>query len=86
LRSRPRKFNPQLKPFNRDIVRWAIHGGRRAIFAAFGLHKTAMQLEIMRLLGTKQSGRRLIVAPLGVRQEFKRDAKKRPIFSMASTR
>jgi DNA modification methylase len=70
------EVNPQLKPFNRDIVRWAIHGGRRAIFAAFGLHKTAMQLEIMRLLGTKQSGPRLIVAPLGVRQEFKRDAAK----------
>jgi hypothetical protein len=47
---------------------------RRAIFAAFGLHKTCMQLEIMRLLGTRRPGPRLIVAPLGVRQEFKRDA------------
>jgi hypothetical protein len=46
----PEEINPWLKPFNRDIVRWALHGGRRAIFAAFGLHKTAMQLEIGRLV------------------------------------
>lgn len=68
------EVNEHLKPFNRDIVRWAMHGGRRAIFAAFGLHKTAMQLEIMRLLAPRVTGPRLIVLPLGVRQEFKRDA------------
>jgi hypothetical protein len=72
----PEEINPWLKPFNRDIVRWALHGGRRAIFAAFGLHKTAMQLEIGRLVSEKTGGKFLIVAPLGVRQEFKRDAKK----------
>jgi DNA modification methylase len=72
----PEEINPWLKPFNRDIVRWALHGGRRAIFAAFGLHKTAMQLEIGRLVSQKTGGKFLIVAPLGVRQEFKRDAKK----------
>ena len=29
-----------------DIVRWCLKGGRRAIFASFGLGKTFMQLEI----------------------------------------
>jgi len=67
-------INPQLKLFTRDIIRWAVKGGRRAIFAAFGLHKTATQLEIMRLIGAHEGGLRLIVLPLGVRQEFKRDA------------
>lgn len=61
--------------FQRDIVRWACMGGRRAIFAAFGLGKSLMQLELMRLVGMHDGGRQLIVCPLGVRQEFKRDAK-----------
>ncbi|WP_221688080.1 DNA methyltransferase [Gordonibacter massiliensis (ex Traore et al. 2017)] len=60
--------------FQRDIVRWAVQGGRRAVFAAFGLGKSLMQLEIMRLVGEREGGRQLIVCPLGVRQEFRRDA------------
>ncbi|HEY1462527.1 MAG TPA: DNA methyltransferase [Terriglobales bacterium] len=70
----PEEINPKLKPFNRDIVRWALHGGRRAIFAAFGLHKTAMQIEMMRIISRREPRSTLIVLPLGVRQEFKRDA------------
>jgi DNA modification methylase len=69
----PAEINPALKPHTQDIVRWAVAGGRRAIFAAFGLHKTATQLEIMRLIGAHESAMRLIVLPLGVRQEFKRE-------------
>jgi hypothetical protein len=66
--------HPILKPHQRAIVQWAVAGGRRAIFAAFGLGKSVMQLEILRLIleGTEESG--LIVCPLGVRQEFTRDA------------
>lgn len=60
--------------FQRDIVRWALKGGRRAVFAAFGLGKSLMQLEMMRLVHEREGGRQLIVCPLGVRQEFKRDA------------
>lgn len=63
-----------LFPHQRDIVRWALKGGRRAIFAAFGLGKSLMQLEIMRLIFEHEGGRCLIVCPLGVRQEFMRDA------------
>ena len=33
-------INPMLKPHQRDIVRWAVAGGRRAIFAKFGLGKS----------------------------------------------
>jgi hypothetical protein len=110
-------INPWLKPHQKTVVQWAVNGGRRAIFAAFGLGKTVMQLETIRLIleyecskksslpaqpasppssktsksarkrssttapPAKESGtctdaihRGLIVAPLGVRQEFKRDA------------
>lgn len=62
-----------LFPHQRDIVRWAVLGGRRAIFAAFGLGKSLMQLEIMHLIGEHDGGKQLIICPLGVRQEFKRD-------------
>lgn len=67
-------ISPMLFPHQRDIVRWALAGGRRAIFAAFGLGKSLMQLEIMRLINAHDRGRQLIICPLGVRQEFKRDA------------
>ena len=68
-------IHPMLKPHQRDLVRWAVAGGRRAIFAAFGLGKTVMQLEILRLsLKAHRGGKALIVCPLGVRLEFAHDA------------
>lgn len=67
------QVNSWLRPHARALVHWALRKGRAAIFASFGLHKTSMQLEISRILAG--SGERaLIVAPLGVRQEFRRDA------------
>lgn len=68
-----REINPLLKPHQRDIVRWAVRGGARAIFAAFGLGKTPMQIEILRPIAQQYGGPVLIVLPLGVRQEFKLD-------------
>lgn len=66
-------IHPILKPHQRAIVAWAVAGGRRAIFAAFGLGKSIMQLETLRLT-LNGHGRGLIVCPLGVRQEFMHDA------------
>lgn len=70
----PREVSPVLFDFQRDIVRWAIRRGRAAIFASFGMGKTLMQVEIARQVCEETGGRFLIVAPLGVRQEFVRDA------------
>ncbi|QBP31756.1 DNA methylase [Mycobacterium phage Piper2020] len=71
----PGEIHSMLLPHQRDLVRWAVAGGRRAIFAAFGLGKTVMQLEIVRLsLAKHGGGRGLIVMPLGVRIEFAHDA------------
>ncbi|AGT12269.1 hypothetical protein PBI_VELVETEEN_62 [Mycobacterium phage Velveteen] len=71
----PDDVHPMLLPHQRDLVRWAVAGGRRAIFAAFGLGKTVMQLEIVRLsLAKHGGGKGLIVMPLGVRIEFAHDA------------
>ena len=68
------EINPALKPHQRVCVRWMVAGGRRALFARFGLGKTVMQLEAVRIVRQRVGGRALIVCPLGVRQEFKRDA------------
>lgn len=67
--------NPILKEHQRDIVRWAVQGGRRAIFAAFGMGKSVMQLETLKLTLSHAGGRALIIAPLGVRGEFIRDGR-----------
>lgn len=72
------QVHPGLKPHTRDIVRWALAGGQRAIFASFGLHKTSTNLEVMRQIGIRHPDMfRLIVLPLGVRQEFIREAARR---------
>lgn len=70
----PTEVHPLLKPHQRDIVTWTVRGGRRAVFAAFGLGKSIMQLETLRLVLSRTGGRALIVCPLGVRQEFVHDA------------
>ncbi|NCD35437.1 MAG: DNA methylase N-4, partial [Spartobacteria bacterium] len=72
----PGEINPLLFEHQRDIVQWALDGGRRAIFAAFGLGKSFMQIEAMKHIGKREGGRQLIICPLGVRQEFKADAAK----------
>lgn len=69
------ELSPCLLSHQRDIVRWAVRGGRRALFEAFGLGKSVQQLEILRLIHEREHGRCLIVCPLGVRQEFARDAR-----------
>ena len=70
----PSEVNPALKPHQRDAVIWGCKGGRRALFESFGLGKTAQELEWCRLVVKHTGGRALIVLPLGVRQEFTRDA------------
>lgn len=68
-------INPILKPHQKDIVQWALNGGRRAIFASFGLGKTVMQLEVGYQISKKTNKPVLFGLPLAVRHEFKKDAK-----------
>lgn len=70
----PGQLHPALKPHQRQIVTWALTGGRRGVFASFGLGKTVIQLEIARQIQAREGGRQLIVCPLGVRGEFRHDA------------
>ena len=74
----PAEINPALKDFVRlAVVPWAAAGGRRAIFSAFGLHKTSTQIELARLALKHGRGPALIVVPLGVRHEFIDEAQAR---------
>ncbi|WP_444818465.1 DEAD/DEAH box helicase [Treponema denticola] len=70
------EINDILKPHQKDAVKWALHGGCRAIFASFGLGKTVIQLEILRLILQKEGGKALIVTPLNIVDEFFNDAEK----------
>lgn len=67
-------INPILKPHQKAIVEWMVKGGRRACFASFGLGKSIIQLEAVRITRDISGGMGLIVIPLGVRQEFVRDS------------
>ena len=68
------KINKALLPHQRDAVVWALKGGRRALFESFGLGKTVQELEFCHQAAAHEGGRALIVLPLGVKQEFTRDA------------
>lgn len=70
----PAAVNPRLLPHQRDAVIWALHGGKRALFESFGLGKSVQQLEFCRMAAEHEDGQALIVVPLGVKQEFVRDA------------
>ena len=70
----PDEINQKLLPHQRDAVRWACKGGKRALFESFGLGKSVQQLEWCRLVTAHNGGYALIVLPLGVKQEFARDA------------
>ncbi len=71
------EINPALKDHQKAIVQWAVKGGCRAIFASYGLGKTVIQQEILHIILQHESdGKALIVCPLGVRQEFTRDAER----------
>ena len=69
------EINPNLKPHQRAAVKWLVNGGRRALFAAFGLGKSVTQIETVRLMLSKiaetadleHPTRGLITCPLGFR-------------------
>lgn len=69
------KPSKALMAHQKAAVEWLCTGGRRACFASFGLGKSVIQLESVRIMRENAGGKGLIVCPLGVRQEFVRDAR-----------
>jgi len=77
---------PHLFPFQRDIVRWALHRGRCAIFADTGLGKTAMQLTWADEVRRKTGRPVLILTPLAVAAQTCREAIKFGISSVVQVK
>lgn len=72
----PPEVSAKLFPFQRDIVRWALRRGRAAIWADCGLGKGWMALEWARITAEETGRPTLILAPLAVAQQFRREGAK----------
>lgn len=70
------ELNPMLYDFQKDIVRWALKKGKACIFADCGLGKTPMQLSWAYQVHKHTGGKILILAPLAVADQTKREADK----------
>lgn len=69
-------LNNKLFDFQKDIVKWALAKGRAAIFADTGHGKTIMQLEWSKQIHDRTGGKVLILAPLAVTNQTKREGEK----------
>lgn len=67
------QLNQNLYGFQKDIVRFALMKGRAAIFADCGLGKTLMQLEWANQICKHTGGKALVLAPLAVAEQTKRE-------------
>ncbi len=67
---------PQLFPFQRDIVGWALRRGRAALFAGTGLGKSLMELAWADALHRAKDIDTLLLTPLAVAGQMIREASK----------
>ena len=72
----PKELNPMLFDFQAAIIKWACKRGRAAIFADCGLGKTPMQLEWANQVHQHTNKPILILAPLAVSKQTKREGEK----------
>lgn len=72
----PSEINPMLFDFQKAIVTWACKRGRAAIFADCGLGKTPMQIEWARQVHNHANQPILILAPLAVSKQTRREGVK----------
>ena len=68
--------NPKLFDWQNDVVRWALKKGRAGIFSDCGLGKTACQLWWAQKVAEHTERPVLILAPLAVSQQTKREGEK----------
>jgi DNA modification methylase len=66
----PAALHPSLFPHQRDAVQWALRHGRALIACSFGLGKSRMQIDLMRIIHERTGRPTLVVCPLGVRHQF----------------
>lgn len=76
------RMNPRMFEWQKDIVFWALKKGRAALFEDCGNGKTIQQLEFCRAVCEHTGMPTMIVAPLTVGEQTKREAEK---FGYAAT-
>ncbi len=76
------RMNPRMFEWQKDIVFWALKKGRAALFEDCGNGKTIQQMEFCRAVCEHTGMPTLIVAPLTVGEQTKREAEK---FGYAAT-
>jgi hypothetical protein len=77
----PGPVNAKCFPFQADIIRWACRKGQAALWEDCGLGKTLQELEIARLAtehcrSKGNSGRAILLTPLAVAAQIKRESDK----------
>lgn len=70
------ELNKNMYEFQKDIVRWSLAKGRASNFADCGLGKTIMQLEWANQIQKRTNGKVLVIAPLAVAEQTKREGEK----------
>lgn len=79
-------LSDRLKPFQHDIVTWALRRGKGAVFAGTGLGKTFQQLSWADAIAADTRRPVLVLAPLAVAQQTVQEARKFNIDGVAYTR
>ena len=69
-------MNPALFQWQKDVVHWALGKGRAALFEDCGLGKTIQQLEWAKSVSDHTGKPVLIVAPLAVAEQTRREGRK----------
>lgn len=72
----PSEVSPKLFDFQADITKWALRRGRAAVWADCGLGKGWIALEWSRVVAEETGKPVLILAPLAVAQQFRREGEK----------
>lgn len=70
------EIHPTLFPFQRECVQFALRQGRCGMFLSTGLGKSFIAIEYCRHAADATNGRALILTPLAVAQQMKREADK----------
>ncbi len=70
------ELNSNMFDFQKAIVKWALKKGKSALFLDTGLGKTLCQLEFANQVCKHENGKALILAPLAVSKQTKKEGEK----------
>ncbi len=70
------EMNPLMFDWQKDIVCWALKKGKAALFEDCGLGKTLQQLEWCKIVSEHTNKPTIIIAPLAVSKQTKREGRK----------